>query len=69
MIADMENFLAGEFHSFALPKFSLSRCCQPVWLIQACCCPEAMKTKIQDFSVINTQELIVNGQILLSVTL
>ena len=73
IIADMENYLAGEFQLNAfIFRFSQANpgCVSLVWLIPACAArliKEAMKTKQPNFKKMNIQELIVNGEVLFSV--
>ena len=73
MIADMENFLAGEFQlntcSFRFAN-AIPGCVSLVWLIPASAAQlikEAMKTKQPNFKKMNIEELIVNGEVLYSV--
>ena len=73
MVADMENFLAGEFQLNAfIFRFAQANqgCVSLVWLIPASAAQlikEAMKTKQPDFKTMNIQQLIVNGEVLFSV--
>ena len=73
MIADLENYLAGEFQLNAfIFRFAQANpgCVNPVWLIPASAAQlikEAMKIKQPNFKKMNIQELIVNGEVLYSV--
>ena len=72
-IADMEQFLAGEFQlNIVIFRFAQANpgCVSLVWLIPASAAQlikEAMKTKQPNFKKMNIQELIVNGEVLYSV--
>ena len=72
-VADMEQFLAGEFQlNIIIFRFAHANpgCVSLVWLIPASAAQlikEAMKTKQPNFKKMNIQELIVNGELLYSV--